>query len=171
MDATTEDLVFGRLLGPQGLLRKERSAVIIATHAGKELIITYRILKLIQTVNLLPSADHIIVLGQQGNIQEQGSFRELNTNNGYVQNLLVKQFKGKTEVAAPPLKHTLGKKQVAIEPTADKKRQLGDMTVYWFYFQKIGTINTLLIFLFAFMFVGFTTFPSKPMFSVFLSSS
>ena len=34
MDATTEHLVFSRLLGPQGLLRKSGTTVIIATHAG-----------------------------------------------------------------------------------------------------------------------------------------
>jgi len=35
MDATTEALVFTRLLGPEGLLRKIRATVILATHAGK----------------------------------------------------------------------------------------------------------------------------------------
>ena len=35
MDAATEDLVFNRLLGPEGLLRKNGNTVIIATHAGK----------------------------------------------------------------------------------------------------------------------------------------
>jgi ATP-binding cassette subfamily C (CFTR/MRP) protein 1 len=34
MDSTTEHLVFNRLLGPQGLLRKNGVTVIIATHAG-----------------------------------------------------------------------------------------------------------------------------------------
>ena len=34
MDAATEDLVFARLIGPEGLLRKSNSTVIIATHAG-----------------------------------------------------------------------------------------------------------------------------------------
>jgi ABC-type multidrug transport system fused ATPase/permease subunit len=34
MDATTEHLVFNRLLGPEGLLRMNQTTVIIATHAG-----------------------------------------------------------------------------------------------------------------------------------------
>jgi ABC-type nitrate/sulfonate/bicarbonate transport system ATPase subunit len=34
MDATTEHLVFNRLLGSEGLLRINRATVIIATHAG-----------------------------------------------------------------------------------------------------------------------------------------
>lgn len=92
---------------------------------------------------------------------EQGTFSQLNTNKGYVQSLLVKQSKTKVEVTAPPVKHTLGKSQVTIEPTADKKRQLGDMAVYQYYFQKIGAFNTFLFVLFAFMFVFFSTFPSK----------
>jgi ABC-type nitrate/sulfonate/bicarbonate transport system ATPase subunit len=34
MDATTEHLVFNRLFGSEGLLRRNRTTVIIATHAG-----------------------------------------------------------------------------------------------------------------------------------------
>jgi ATP-binding cassette subfamily C (CFTR/MRP) protein 1 len=34
MDATTEHLVFNRLLGSEGLLRINGATVIIATHAG-----------------------------------------------------------------------------------------------------------------------------------------
>lgn len=41
LDATTEELIFSRLLGPQGLLRKGSITVIIATHAGKHFAITF----------------------------------------------------------------------------------------------------------------------------------
>jgi ATP-binding cassette, subfamily C (CFTR/MRP), member 1 len=35
MDASTEHLVFSRLLGSKGLLRSNNTTVIIATHAGQ----------------------------------------------------------------------------------------------------------------------------------------
>jgi ATP-binding cassette, subfamily C (CFTR/MRP), member 1 len=35
MDASTEHLVFNRLLGSEGILRKNGATVVIATHAGQ----------------------------------------------------------------------------------------------------------------------------------------
>lgn len=35
LDASTEEIIFNRLLGKQGLLRRNHVTVILVTHAGK----------------------------------------------------------------------------------------------------------------------------------------
>jgi ATP-binding cassette subfamily C (CFTR/MRP) protein 1 len=147
MDATTEHLVFNRLLGPEGILRKNSVTVIIATHA----------------VNLLPSADYIIALGSNGQIAEQGTFHELNKTDGYVRSFSVQQNKRTSEIP-----ETLGKLTLAPIQTSpladamdDKKRQLGDMSVYLFYFRTLGPIVTILFFVYSALYGFFATFPSE----------
>ena len=65
----TEKNVFARLLGLEGLLLRWQITVIIATRAG----------------NLLHSSSHIIALGSDERILEQGSFQSLKEkSHGYV---------------------------------------------------------------------------------------
>ncbi|KAH8589323.1 P-loop containing nucleoside triphosphate hydrolase protein [Bisporella sp. PMI_857] len=146
MDATTEDLVFHRLLGPDGLLRRSKSTVILATHA----------------VNLLPLADYIVALGSDGGILEQGAFDHLNAMDGYVRSFSVQQGKRKSEIEESPGKRTL--EPLSASPLMDamdeKKRQLGDMAVYMYYFKSIGILPTLLFFAYSVIFSFFSTFPT-----------
>ncbi|KAK0615109.1 P-loop containing nucleoside triphosphate hydrolase protein, partial [Bombardia bombarda] len=72
LDADTYSKCFTAILGPEGLLRRSRTAVILATH----------------NIQLLPHADNIIVLGDNGEIVEKGTFDELNSAEGsYVSGL------------------------------------------------------------------------------------
>ncbi|EHK26141.1 uncharacterized protein TRIVIDRAFT_36031 [Trichoderma virens Gv29-8] len=71
LDKATERIVFARVFSKDGLLRRSGTTVILATHS----------------VHLLPSSDHIIALGQDGQVIEQGSFAKLQQSGKYVQSL------------------------------------------------------------------------------------
>ncbi|TFB04442.1 Multidrug resistance-associated protein 1 [Trichoderma ghanense] len=71
LDKATERIVFARVFSKDGLLRRSGTTVILATHS----------------VHLLPSADHIIALGTDGRVVEQGSFAELQETGKYIQSL------------------------------------------------------------------------------------
>ncbi|KAH8881696.1 P-loop containing nucleoside triphosphate hydrolase protein [Thozetella sp. PMI_491] len=68
LDADTYAKCFAAVLGPEGLLRRNRTAVILATH----------------NIQLLPHAEHIVVLNEEGRILEKGSFNDLHSADGYV---------------------------------------------------------------------------------------
>lgn len=75
LDANTEEQVFRRIFGPDGVLRRRNATVILCTHS----------------VRHLPSADHIIALDASGKIVEQGSFHDLAKNEKYVHGLGIKR--------------------------------------------------------------------------------
>ncbi|RDW82953.1 hypothetical protein BP5796_04444 [Coleophoma crateriformis] len=134
MDASTEHLVFNRLLGPEGLLKVAGVTVVIATHA----------------VNLLPSADYIIALGPKGDVVEQGTFEELNKSNGYVTSFKVKKIKAdsSTTEAKQTSFRLGGDSRNSLDDAMDeKKRQLGDLSIYSYYFKSIGVLPTIFFFL------------------------
>jgi ATP-binding cassette subfamily C (CFTR/MRP) protein 1 len=68
LDAETEEQMFIRLLGKQGLFRQMGLTVLLVTHA----------------VHRLFYSDYVIVLDPSGRIAEQGSFDILKSSNGYV---------------------------------------------------------------------------------------
>ncbi|KAK0715388.1 P-loop containing nucleoside triphosphate hydrolase protein [Lasiosphaeris hirsuta] len=72
LDADTYSKCFAAVMGPEGLLRRGRTAIILATH----------------NIQLLPHAQHVIILGEDGRIVEKGSFQHLNVSlDGYVSGL------------------------------------------------------------------------------------
>ena len=166
MDAATEDMVFTRLLGPEGLLRKSNTTIVVATHAGKYLLaVASSTMLLIDflLVNLLPSADYIVALAPNGKILEEGTFEHLNTSQGYVRSFSVEQGKRNSEISEPIGERTLG--TMVKSPLADamdeKKRQMGDISIYAYYFRSIGGISTFLFFVCSALMGFFSTFPSR----------
>jgi hypothetical protein len=116
------------------------------------------------TVNLLPSADYIIALGSNGEVVEQGTFEELNKSNGYVRSFSVQQSKEQFQNTEPAGKSTLGPMPTSalVDAMDDKKRQLGDLTVYMYYFRTLGKTVSFLFVFFAASHGFFYSFPSKP---------
>ncbi|KAL7922301.1 multidrug resistance-like protein [Trichoderma austrokoningii] len=141
LDNATSQRIFKNLFSSRtGLLRRWKSTVLLAT----------------QSVDFLASADHIIALGRDGKIIEQGSFERLSMADGYVQSLMAdkstvaatdvhqdEQISESAAEAVPKVEYKA--KQVEIKD--DKRRQTGDSTVYKYYFGSIGTvfIVTLLV--------------------------
>ncbi|KAL7796652.1 P-loop containing nucleoside triphosphate hydrolase protein [Trichoderma ceciliae] len=132
LDNATSQRIFKNLFSSTGLLRRWGTTVILATQTG----------------DFLASADLIIALGRDGKITEQGSLGQLLATDGYVRGLMAnKSIVAKAEVqdegtskpkaGTTPPKIEYRAKQTEIED--DKRRQLGDSTVYRYYFGSIGS--------------------------------
>lgn len=160
LDADTEDQVFRRVFGSDGLLRQRQATVVLCTHS----------------ISHLPAADHIIALGD-GSIAEQGDFKELMAREGYVHRLKTwdsiddKSSSGssRSESNAQGSKTSTARK-IELLPsasvrTADALRQGGDKSVYKHYLKSMGwTLAGLAVFSAA-LWGFFTNFPTicKPL--------
>jgi ABC-type multidrug transport system fused ATPase/permease subunit len=136
LDADTEELVFNRVFGPEGILKQREATVVLCTHS----------------IRHLPSADHILALGSEGNLVEEGQFHDLVANRKYVHSLGVKTFKDNgskrssgvnTPTTADDESHRELFRAKTVDSTArkgpmDQARQLGDARVYSYYYGSIG---------------------------------
>ncbi|KAJ4864914.1 ABC transporter domain-containing protein [Trichoderma breve] len=134
LDNATSQRIFRNLFSSTGLFRKWGTTVVLAT----------------QTVEFLASADLIIALSREGKIIEQGSFSQLLASDGYVQSLAAKRAiasspevhqdevisESGAEATAPKVEYKAKQEEIK----DDKRRQLGDSTVYKYYFGSIGPI-------------------------------
>ncbi|KAF7591124.1 hypothetical protein BBP40_001960 [Aspergillus hancockii] len=155
LDVDTEEQVFRRVFGQDGLLRRRRSTVLLCTHS----------------VRHLPAADHIIALGD-GTVVEQGNFDKLMTSQGYVQRLGLRSFtvsdasskrsKSKKSVweSGPQLLYTTTTNTSYLAPDTHASRQVGDRTVYKHYFKSMGLFLAACSFFFAALWGFFTNFPT-----------
>ncbi|KAK1757136.1 P-loop containing nucleoside triphosphate hydrolase protein [Echria macrotheca] len=135
LDADTEDQVFRRIFAPEGLLRRRNATVVLCTHS----------------VRHLPAADHIVALGQEGTIVEQGNFQELLANEQYVHSLGVKDTSSnisddgispaEVEAAEPQVVARPAKKSVDEDAIKDQGRMLGEWAVYKHYFERIDKLS------------------------------
>lgn len=155
LDADTEEQVFRQTFGPDGLLRKRCSTVVLCTHS----------------VRHLPASDHIIALGN-GTVVEQGSFEELMSSQGYVQRLGLKSSsdsdassqelgtKESPHESGLSLLHTSVTKISTRAPEADEARRAGDKTVYKHYFKSMGILLAASSLFFGALWGFFTNFPT-----------
>ncbi|KAF3019761.1 hypothetical protein E8E14_010934 [Neopestalotiopsis sp. 37M] len=155
LDADTEEQVFHRVFGPDGLLRRRKATVVLCTHS----------------VRHLPAADHIIALGTNGTILEQGTFADLAMNDlGYVHSLGVKSSSSSASTqenesedsqrVRPSLSRRITAVSSIASAPADRSRQLGDRKVYKLYFKSMGYFLTSSIILWAVAFGFFSNFPT-----------
>lgn len=136
LDNNTESEVFRRVFGPHGLIRRRGATAILCTHS----------------VRHLPSADHIIALGKDGTIVEQGRFGALLDNQGYVHSLGIEV----SEATAPleikdqqtvTISRSNQQGEAFQEALNDQARQLGDRRVYGHYFRTISGLSFALLFI------------------------
>lgn len=115
-------------------------------------------------MNLLPWADQIVALGKDGRIAEQGTFAELNTRDGsYVQSFALQQAaRGLEEKETEPVGiYKLGTNQAATGDTVgDKSRQMGDFSVYKYYFAATGRPAMIIFWSLEVIWAFLETFPS-----------
>ena len=111
------------------------------------------------TVNQLPKADHIIVLGKEGQILEQGTFSNLSTSGSYVQSLEINQKKEQL-TGGSDSQSGLGEQSVS-PPTqttradSEENRQTGDWTIYKYYTASLGWLSLIV---FANFIAAYSTF-------------
>ncbi|RAK98819.1 putative ABC multidrug transporter [Aspergillus ibericus CBS 121593] len=153
LDVDTEEQVFRQVFGPDGLLRRRRSTVVLCTHS----------------VRHLPAADHIIALGD-GTIAEQGTFDRLMATQGYVQRLGLKNpsdsdassdktpSKKSIQESKPQLLHTTTTNTSSLASDTHASRQVGDKTVYKHYFKSMGWLVAGCSLFFAALWGFFTNF-------------
>ncbi|TVY84375.1 ABC transporter FUM19 [Lachnellula suecica] len=101
LDADTEERVFSQVFGPEGLLQRRQSTVVLCTHCIKH----------------LPAADCIIAL-EGGTIVEQGSFDMLMSHKGYIQSLGLTSSEADVSSDKSTTKRTTEKSVAAPLPTA-----------------------------------------------------
>ncbi|KAF2012008.1 multidrug resistance-like protein [Aaosphaeria arxii CBS 175.79] len=153
LDVNTQKNVFTRLFGSNGLLRKWNTTVLIATHA----------------VNLLPFSDFVVALSKDGTVAEQGNFQSLNQKNGYVHKFYQEQSKEQSDIVEDlPLNDRNTTSTGMLQPIAvsneesldDKSRQLGDWSVYKYYFRTVGMPATFVFVSLACGWAFLTAFPT-----------
>jgi ABC-type multidrug transport system fused ATPase/permease subunit len=155
LDADTEDQVFRRVFGPNGLLRRRQATVVLCTHS----------------INHIPGADHIIALGD-GCIVEQGDFNTLMTLRGYVYRLRAwdsslnksSAEEPSSEMAAHGPEVSMARKiesqRSSLEDKTDVLRQSGDKSVYKHYLKSMGWTLAGLAMFCAALWGFFTNFPT-----------
>lgn len=142
LDGETEKQVFSRVFGPEGLLRRRNTTAILCTHS----------------IRHMPAADHIIALGTDGRVVEQGTFADLNLNGKYVQSLGVMAANTPKEQQNLSLAPSILDELASLEEHRTKSsftsshvdlanRQIGDRTVYSHYLKnmKVSVLSAILI--------------------------
>lgn len=136
LDADTEEHVFSRVFGPEGLLKRRKATAVLCTHS----------------IRHLPSADHIVAVGADGTIVEQGRFDDLVANQKYIHSLGVKaktssdsesQRSSKIvqeNTTLPRVKTAADQQQANAATTKEQNvaRVNGDRAVYKHYMHSIG---------------------------------
>jgi ABC-type multidrug transport system fused ATPase/permease subunit len=144
LDNDTASAVFRRVFGPGGLLRRRKATAVLCTHS----------------VRHLPAADHVVALGADGSVVEEGTFDDLAKNKKYVHSLGVKSGDegdaseadaDKDASSAPPTmqqpasERAIADEQHEITSALDARaRQLGDATVYRHYFAQMRRSRVVL---------------------------
>ena len=128
LDADTEELIFRKLFSKTGLLRRHKTTVVLVTHA----------------VHRLPYADHIVALGADGRIFEQGKYDSLRQSGGYVQGLAIRhQGSGvatneeDTVIGIEPARRPIQRND-GVDQGSDMSRKTGDWQTYKQYFAAAG---------------------------------
>ncbi|KAH8671415.1 ABC transporter [Xylariales sp. PMI_506] len=137
LDAVTHDIVTTRVFGADGLIRKLGMAAILATHS----------------VSLCAIADQTIILNGQGQIIQQSSPENMAS--------LAPQLAGDDGSSAssgnsPPPKISAGETQDS-STTRDDKRQVGDFSIFLYYFSSLGWLSFALFGIFVASNLAFST--------------
>ena len=96
---------------------------------------------------------------------EQGTFASLMESGSYVKRLYGERASDKDDeivtMEEPNLEATvpIAKPQVVGTAALDKRRQLGDLGVYWYFFASIGLLNCIGLLSTEAVYAFFSTFP------------
>ncbi|KAG2163329.1 hypothetical protein VTO58DRAFT_110787 [Aureobasidium pullulans] len=155
LDLSTQSIIFERLLGPQGLLRRWKSTVVMTVGASK----------------FFSRADHVVVLSSEGTILDQGTFQELCTRDNKAARYIVS-----AEESAPEQSFTesaynedITKARKVYAKHGDSKtddkdldaaRQRGDFSIYRYYLACISWTVAAIFLLLQLTYAFLSTFPT-----------
>ncbi|QPC79478.1 hypothetical protein HYE68_010230 [Fusarium pseudograminearum] len=131
LDKVTEQIVFTQVFGKDGLLRKNGTTIILATHA----------------VNRLPESDFVVVLDKGGKLIEQGTYSDLRSGHGYIHNLDISNHDGHDGQAQTEAQNEPEKVKPDTEvqtPDQEATEVPSDRTVFMYYFKSNGLHNMAL---------------------------
>ncbi|KAK2022803.1 ABC transporter [Colletotrichum zoysiae] len=153
LDNDTAAAVFNKVFSIDGIIRRRRATAVLCTHAIKN----------------LPFADHIIALGPDGTLIEEGSFDDLMRDKKYVASLGIKATDSDTDSETGsitdskpgPLSAPKPKLAPAIaDEMTEKSRQVGDAKVYLHYLQSLSVPATIIFVLGSLSYAVWNTFPT-----------
>lgn len=145
LDAGSEQHVFRNAVGPEGLARKHGATVIFATHA----------------IKFLPYTDHVIALDIAGRVAQEGSYKYLRTQPGYIQSLAVESGHQGPGQSTTQADLEIEKVRVAEQAAQqDVSRQLGDFSIYRYYFSAAGLKVTVLLTVYGVLISTFFNLPT-----------
>ncbi|KAK1590443.1 ABC transporter [Colletotrichum navitas] len=153
LDNDTSAEVFRKVFGVDGIIRRRRATAVLCTHAIKH----------------LPLADHVIALGSDGTLIEEGTFDDLMRDNKYVASLGVKATDSDTDSETGsisdgkpgPLPAPKAKRAPAVsEEMMEKSRQTGDVKVYIHYLRSLSMPATVIFVLGSASYAIWETFPT-----------
>ncbi|KAJ9161045.1 p-loop containing nucleoside triphosphate hydrolase protein [Coniochaeta hoffmannii] len=141
LDPRTQEQVCWRVFGPEGLLRKRGTTLVLCT----------------QSVNFVPVADYVVELGTDGRIAKQGPVEQLIAT--VVDDLQIASVSTQAdtgETSKAPANDHQGRIQVLAETAGETIAQPSatEMSVYWAYMASIG-IRPLILYLVFVVCIGF----------------
>jgi ABC-type multidrug transport system fused ATPase/permease subunit len=134
LDSSTAQHIFQAVISPHGLAQKHGTTIIFATNA----------------VEFLPFADHIIALGSDGRVAQQGPHETFRMQPGYVSSLAFENGRRDQEISVTDDTGTT--KMAKTEGKDDLTRQLGDYGIYRYYFGAAGLLSTVVMLAFGISF-------------------
>ncbi|KAG5996170.1 hypothetical protein E4U52_007183 [Claviceps spartinae] len=127
LDRATEASVLETVFGCGGIIKTIQSTAILATN----------------TAGHLRFADHIIVLNQNGEVAEQGTFDEVSKSGGYLQHLANLPTSTSSRHEAPELSGDVYR-ELGLENEVEEQvsgRQTSDLQIYSYYIRVAGKSN------------------------------
>lgn len=101
----------------------------------------------------LPEADHLIVLGEDGNVIEQGTFKTLTKAGNYIHNLELTRNNVRPSETDIDNSHIEMEREIITGPVqtsrlpVDESRQTGDWRIYTYYMKSLGWLSLFTFFL------------------------
>ncbi|PHH66889.1 hypothetical protein CDD81_5241 [Ophiocordyceps australis] len=145
LDNVTERIVFTRVFGETGILRRSGTVIILATHA----------------VQHVTHSDHVIALGKNGCIAEQGTFSTLRSAGGHVQGLDISPSpteKAQQDTCEPQAQDGIQQKQAAPEDVQQELGWSSDRATFKYYLSSMAWLNIGLEALYIIIHTVFFTF-------------
>ncbi|OHE95683.1 hypothetical protein CORC01_08967 [Colletotrichum orchidophilum] len=152
LDNHTANTVFQRVFGAKhGILRTWATTIVLAT----------------QSVSFLSQSDMVIAL-ESGKVSELGSFEECRQAKGYVSNLILNSTEDQDESTPKPEELAdniasdapIEKSARVVKEQNDKRRQLGDWSIYGYYFGSVGASFVAILMALEVTWAFFSTFPT-----------